>query len=200
MLTTAKQIWFTIRSSSSLNTTWKSLALGPADALNEMCGMMLRDQLSGTLNPTIDHSIEKFPDSSSKKTTEHNLYNHNPTKGRLAIYTSFVEAFWPLTWRAWCKKSSVRAPLCMSHNRPGLVTLLKISRLAKSCRKFLGSCTPTTFERHWSHSASSCSKPRARQAALKVGCTTMVGVWGRWVVLKSSKHVAPTTWVSKTRR
>jgi len=33
-----------------------------------MCGMMLRDQLSGTLNPTIDHLIEKFPSSSSKKT------------------------------------------------------------------------------------------------------------------------------------
>ncbi len=54
----------------------------------------MRDQLSGTLNPTIGHSIEKFPGSNSKKTTEHNLY---PTKGRLAIYTSFVEAFWPLT-------------------------------------------------------------------------------------------------------
>ncbi len=58
-------------------------------------------------------------------------------KGSLAIYTSFVEAFWTLTWRAWCKKSSVRAPLCLSHNRPGLVTL-KISKLAKSCRKLLG--------------------------------------------------------------
>jgi hypothetical protein len=58
-----------------------------------MCGMMLRDYLSGTLNPTIGHSIKKFPGSSSKKTIEHNLYHHNPTKGRLTIYTSFVEAF-----------------------------------------------------------------------------------------------------------
>jgi hypothetical protein len=89
-----------------------------------MCGMMLRDQLSGTLNPTIGHSIEKFPGSSSKKIAEHNLYHHNLTKGRLAIYTSFVEAFSPLTWRDWCMKSSVRAPLCMSHIRSGLVTLL----------------------------------------------------------------------------
>jgi hypothetical protein len=161
---------------------------------------MLRDQLFGTLNPKIGHSIDKFPGNSSKKTTEHNLYHHNPTKRRLAIYTSFVEAFWPLTWRAWCRKSSVRAPLCLSHNRPGLVTLLKINRLVKSCRKLLGSCTPIAFERHWSHSTSSYSKPRARQAALKVGCTSVVGVWGRWVVLRSSKHVAPTTWVSKTRR
>jgi len=55
--------------------------------------MMLRDQLSDTLNLTIGHSIEKFPGNSSKKITEHNLYHHNPTKGRLAIYTSFVEAF-----------------------------------------------------------------------------------------------------------
>jgi hypothetical protein len=113
-----------------------------------MYRMMLRDQLSGTLNPTIGHSIEKFPSSSSKKTAEHNLYHHNPTKGRLAIYTSFMEAFWPLTWRAWCKKSSVRDPLCMSHSRLGLVTLLKISKLAKSCRKLLGSCTPAAFEKH----------------------------------------------------
>jgi hypothetical protein len=158
-----------------------------------MCGMMLRDQLSGTLNPTIDHSIEKFRGSGSKKTTEHNLYHHNPTKGRLAIYTSFVEAFWPLTWCAWCRKSSVKAPLCLSHNCLGLVTLLKISRLAKSCLKLLGSCTPAASERHWSHSASSYNKPRARQAALKVGCTTVVGVWGQWVVLRSSKHVAPVT-------
>ncbi len=149
---------------------------------------MLRDQLSGTLNPIIGHSIEKFPNSNSKKTAEHNLYHHNPTKGR------------PITWRAWCKKSSIKAPLCLSHNHPGLVTLLKISRLAKSYRKLLGSCTPAASERHWSHSTSSCSKPHARQVALKVGCTTMVGVWGRWVVLRSSKHVAPTTWVSKTRR
>jgi hypothetical protein len=58
-----------------------------------MCGMMLSDPLFGTLNPTISHSIEKFPGNSSKKTAEHNLYLHNPTKGRLAIYTSFVEAF-----------------------------------------------------------------------------------------------------------
>ncbi len=161
---------------------------------------MLRDQLSGTLNPTIDHSIEKFSGSSLKKTAEHNLYHHNPTKRRLAIYTSFVEAFWPLTWRAWCRKSSVRAPLCLSHSRPRLVTLLKISRLAKSYRKLLGSCMLAVSERHWSHSASSCNKPRARQATLKVGCTTVVGMWGRWVVLRSSKHVAPATWVSKTRR
>ncbi len=161
---------------------------------------MLRDQLSGTLNPTIGHSMEKFPSSSSKKTTKHNLYHHNPTKGKLAIYTSFVEAFWPLTWRAWCRKSSIKAPLCLFHSRPGLVTLLKISRLAKSCRKLLGSCTPAVSERHWSHSASSSNKPRARQAALKVGCTIVVGVWGRWVVLSSSKHVAPVTWVSKTHR
>jgi hypothetical protein len=62
-----------------------------------MCGMMMRDQLSGTLNATIGHSIEKFPGNSSKKTIEHNLYHHNPTKGRLTIYTSFVKAFWPLT-------------------------------------------------------------------------------------------------------
>ncbi len=162
--------------------------------------MMLRDQLSGTLNPTIGHSTKKFPGNSSKKTTEHNLYHHNPTKGRLAIYTSFMETFWPLTWRAWCRKSSVRAPLCLSHSRPRLVTLLKISRLVKSCRKLLGSCTPTTSERHWSHPASSYNKPHARHAALKVGCTTVVGVWGRWVVLRSSKHVALATWVSKTRR
>ncbi len=161
---------------------------------------MLRDQFSGTLNPTIGHSIEKFLGNSSKKTAKHNLYHHNPTKGRLAIYTSFVEAFWSLTWCAWCGKSSVKAPLCLSHSHPGLVTLLKMSKLAKSCRKLLRSCTPTASERHWSHSASSCSKPRARQAALKVGCTTVVGVWGRWVVLRSSKHVAPATWVSKTRR
>jgi hypothetical protein len=58
-----------------------------------MCGMMLRDQLFGTLNPTMSHLIENFPGNSSKKTAEHNLYHHNPTKGRLAIYTSFVEAF-----------------------------------------------------------------------------------------------------------
>ncbi len=161
---------------------------------------MLRDQLFSTLNPTIGHSIENFPGSNSKKTAEHNLYHHNPTKGRLAIYTSFVEAFWPLTWRAWCRKSSIKAPLCMSHIRPGLVTLLKIRKLAKSCRKLLGNYTPAASERHWSHSASSCNKPCARQAGLKVGCTTVVGVWGRWVVLKSSKHVAPTTWVSKNRR
>jgi hypothetical protein len=51
-----------------------------------MCGMMLRDQLSGTLNPIIGHSIEKFPGNSSKKTIEHNLYHHNPTKGRF-VYT-----------------------------------------------------------------------------------------------------------------
>ncbi len=102
-----------------------------------------------------------------------------------------MEAFWSLTRRAWCRKSSVNAPLCLSHSRPGLVTLLKMNRLAKSCRKLLGSCTPTSSERHWSHLSSSCSKPRARQAALKVGCTTVVGVWGRWVVLRSSKHVAP---------
>jgi hypothetical protein len=62
-----------------------------------MCGMMMRDQLSGTLNATIGHSIEKFPGNSSKKTIEHNLYHHNPTKRRLTIYTSFVKAFWPLT-------------------------------------------------------------------------------------------------------
>jgi hypothetical protein len=161
---------------------------------------MLRDQLSGTLNPAIGRSIEKFPGSSSKKSAKHNLYHHNPTKGRFTIYTSFVEAFWPLTWCAWCRKSSVRAPLCLSHNRPGLVTLLQINKLAKSCLKLLGNYTPVASERHWSHSASSCNKPRARQAALKVGCTTVVGVWGRWVVLRSSKHVAPTTWVSKTRR
>jgi hypothetical protein len=161
---------------------------------------MLRAQLSGTLNPTVNHSIEKFPGSSSKKTTKHNLYHHNPTKWRLAIYTSFVEAFWPLTWRAWCKKSSVRAPLCLSHNRPGLVTLLKINRLTKSCRKLLGSCMLVASERHWSHSASSYNKPCARHATLKVGCTTMVGVWGRWVLLRSLKHVAPATWVSKTRK
>jgi hypothetical protein len=135
--------------------------------------------------------------SSSLSTT---LNHDNPTKGRLAIYTSFMEAFWSLIWRAWCKKSSVKAPLCLSHSHPGLVTLLKMSRLAKSCRKLLGSCTPTASERHWSHSASSYSKPRVRQAALKVGCTTVVGVWGRWVVLRSSKHVAPATWVSKTWR
>jgi len=165
-----------------------------------MCGMMLRDQLSGTLNPIIGHSIEKFPGSSSKKTVEHNLYHHNPTKGRLAIYISFVETFWPLTWRAWCRKSSVRAPLYLSHGRPGLVTLLKISKLAKSYRKLLGSYTPTTSERRWSHSASSCNEPRARQAALKVGCITIVGVWGRWVVMRSSKHVGPAMWVSKIRR
>jgi hypothetical protein len=161
---------------------------------------MLRDQLSSTLNPIIGHSIEKFRSSSSKKTTKHNLYHHNPTKGRFAIYTSFVEAFWPLAWRVWCKKTSVRAPLCLSHSHPGLVTLLKISRMAKNCRKLLGNYTLAAFERHWSHSASSYSKPRARQAALKVGCTIMVGVWGRWVVLKSLKHVAPAKWVSKTRR
>jgi hypothetical protein len=146
-----------------------------------------------TTGKEIDHLIEKFLGSSSKKTTEHNLYHHNPTKRRFAIYTSFVEAFWPLAWRAWCGKSSVRAPLCLSHNRLGLVTLLKINRLAKSCRKLLGSCTSTASKRHWSHSASSCNKPRARHAALKVGCTTMVGVWGQWVVLRYSKHVAPAT-------
>jgi hypothetical protein len=88
----------------------------------------------------------------------------------------------------------------LSHNRLGLLTLLKMSKLAKSCRKFLGSCTPIAYKRHWSHSTSFCSKPCARQATLKVGCTTMVGVWGRWVVLRSSKHVAPTTWVSKIRK
>jgi len=49
------------------------------------------------LNPTIGYSIEKFPGNSSKKIAEHNLYHHNPMKRRLAIYTSFVEAFWPLT-------------------------------------------------------------------------------------------------------
>ncbi len=54
---------------------------------------MLRDQLSGILNPTISHSIEKFLGNNSKKTIKHNLYHHNPVKGRLAIYTSFVEAF-----------------------------------------------------------------------------------------------------------
>jgi len=43
-----------------------------------MCGMILKDQLSGTLNPTIDHSIEKFPSSNSKKTAEHNLYVATP--------------------------------------------------------------------------------------------------------------------------
>jgi hypothetical protein len=59
--------------------------------------MMLRDQLSSTLNPTIGHSIEKLLGNNSKKTTKHNLYHHNLTKGRLAIYTSFVEAFSPLT-------------------------------------------------------------------------------------------------------
>jgi hypothetical protein len=59
--------------------------------------MMVRDQLSGTLNPTISHSIEKFPGGSSKKTAKHNLYHHNPTKAKLAIYTSFLEAFWPFT-------------------------------------------------------------------------------------------------------
>jgi hypothetical protein len=80
-----------------------------------------------------------------------------------------------------------------------LVMLLKISRLAKSYSKLLGSCTPAASKRHWSHSASSCSKPRARQVALKVGCTTVVGVWGRWVVLRSC-NVAPATWVSKTRK
>jgi hypothetical protein len=58
---------------------------------------MQRDQLFGTLNPTMGHSIENFPSNSSKKTAEHNLYHHNPTKGRLVIYTSFVEVFWPLT-------------------------------------------------------------------------------------------------------
>jgi hypothetical protein len=141
--------------------------------------MMLRDQLSNTLSSTISHSIEKFPINNSKKIAKHNLYHHNLMKGRLAIYTSFVEDFWPLTWHAWCRKSSVRAPLCLSHSRLGLVTLLKISRLAKSCCKLLGSCTPVVFERQWSHSASSCSKPRARQAAVKVGCTIVVGVWGR---------------------
>jgi hypothetical protein len=161
---------------------------------------MLRDQLFGTLNPIIGHSIEKFPSNSSKKTIEHNLYHHNPTKGTLAIYTSFVEAFWPLTWRACYRKSFVRAPLCLSHSRPRLVMLLKINKLAKSCRKLLGSYTLTASKRHWSHSASSCNKPRARQATLKVGCTTVVGVWGRWVVLRSSKHVALAPWVSKTRR
>ncbi len=144
--------------------------------------------------------MEEFPGNSSKKTTKHNLYHHNPTKGRLTIYTSFVEAFWPLTWRVWCRKSSIKAPLCLSHNCPRLLTLLKMSRLAKSCHKLLGSCTPIVSERHWSHSASSCNKPRARQAALKMGCTTVVGVWGRWVVLRSLKHVAPATWVSKIRR
>ncbi len=200
MLIAAKEIWSAIGSSSSLSTTWRKLALGSTDTLNEMCGMMLKDQLSSTLNLTIGRSIEKFPGNSSKKTPEHNLYHHNPMKRRLTIYTSFVEAFWSLTWRAWCRKSSVKAPICMSHNRPGLVTLLKMSRLAKNCRKLLGSCMPTASERHWSHSASSCSKPRARQAALKMGCTTVLGVWGRWVVLRSSKHVAPATWVSKTRR
>jgi hypothetical protein len=62
-----------------------------------MCAMMLKDQLSGTLNPTISHSIKKFPGNNSKKITEHNLYHHNLTKRKLAIYTSFVEAFWPFT-------------------------------------------------------------------------------------------------------
>ncbi len=190
MLTVAKEIWSAIGSSSSLNTTWKKLASGSTDTLNEMYGM----------NSTIGRLIDKFPGSSSKKTPEHNLYHHNRTKGRLAIYTSFMEAFRSLTWRAWCRKSSLNAPLCLSHSRPGLVTLLKMSRLTKSYRKLLGSCTPIASERHWSHSASSCSKPRARQAALKVGCRTVVDVWGRWVVLRSSKHVAPATWVSKTRR
>jgi hypothetical protein len=51
-------------------------------------------KLSGKLNPTIDYSIEKFLGNNSKKTIEHNLYHHNPTKGILA---SFVKAFWPLT-------------------------------------------------------------------------------------------------------
>jgi hypothetical protein len=102
MLTVGKEIWSAIGSNSSLGTTWRSLALGSLDAiqwdsLNEMCGMMLRDQLSSTLNPIIGHSIEKFPGNSSKKTSKHNLYHDNPTKGRFAIYTSFVEAFWPLT-------------------------------------------------------------------------------------------------------
>ncbi len=83
MLTTAKEIWSAIGSSSSLSTTWRKLALGSTDTLNEMCGM----------NPTIGRLIEKFPGNSSKKTPEHNLYHHNPMKGRLAIYTSFVEAF-----------------------------------------------------------------------------------------------------------
>jgi hypothetical protein len=50
-----------------------------------------------TTGKEIDHSIEKFQGNSSKKTIEHNLYHHNLTKGRLTIYTSFVEAFWPLT-------------------------------------------------------------------------------------------------------
>jgi hypothetical protein len=62
-----------------------------------MCGMVLRDQFSSTLNPIIGHAIEKFPGNSSKKTTEHNLYHHNPMKGRLAIYISFVENCWPHT-------------------------------------------------------------------------------------------------------
>jgi hypothetical protein len=48
-----------------------------------MCEMMLRDYIYGTLSPTIGHSIEKFPGSSSKKTTKHNLYHHNPQKGGL---------------------------------------------------------------------------------------------------------------------
>jgi hypothetical protein len=54
-----------------------------------MCGMMLRDQLFSTLNPTIGHSIEKFPGNSSKKTTEHNLYHHNPQKGGLQYTLPF---------------------------------------------------------------------------------------------------------------
>jgi hypothetical protein len=69
MLTTAKEIWSAIGSSSSLSTKWRRLALGSTDTLNEICGMMLRDQLSGTLNPTIGRSIEKFLGNSSKKTT-----------------------------------------------------------------------------------------------------------------------------------
>jgi hypothetical protein len=36
----------------------------------------------------------------------------------------------------------------LSHSRPGLLTLLKMNRLAKSCRKLLGSCMPATSERH----------------------------------------------------
>jgi hypothetical protein len=84
MLTTAQEIWSTIGSSNSLSTTWRKLALGSTNTLNEMCGM----------NLTIGRLIEKFPGNSSKKTPEHNLYHRNPTKGRLTIYASFVEAFW----------------------------------------------------------------------------------------------------------
>jgi len=149
--------------------------------------MMPRDQLYGTLNPTIGHLIEKFPSNSSKKIGEDNLYHHNPTKGRLTIYISFVEAFWPFTWRAWCRKSSVRAPLCLSHSHPRLV-MLKINRLAKSYRKLLGNCTLATSERHSSHSASSCNKPTCKVSSFKSGvhnCGRRVGPMGSSEVLKA---------------